>query len=336
MKVSLTQVSYWILLLVLLAGCGETTPTPSQEQAVSPTQAPPTSTLQPTKTATPNSTATLEPTVTATIEPTKEATMTPTPEPTFTELLSIEDAPDSLNAPYGIAVDSQDNLYVFDAGNGRLLKFDSNGSLIQTWDTQGEGEGEFNSLGFGGIAIDADDNIFVVDNGNFRIQKFDADGNFVTQWGGEGRRNGQFKRAIGIAIDAEGNVYVTDDERPEVQVFDNDGNFLRKWGSGGRDPGEFAHATGIAVGADGMVYVADYENKWVQNINGCKLWIGYIRLSYKIVKLDVRGHTEGLKMRNTSDMLSKGLQYIVKKVQKYRSTERIQISGMIQVTGNAQ
>ena len=117
--------------------------------------------------------------------------------------------------------------------------------LLQTWDAKGSGEGELNSLGFGGLAVDANDNLFVVDNGNYRIQKFDSDGNFVTQWGSEGLRDGQFQRAIGIALDAAGNVYVTDDGRPEIQVFDNDGNFLRKWGSRGGDDGQFRHPTGI-------------------------------------------------------------------------------------------
>ena len=84
--------------------------------------------------------------------------------------------------PYGIAINSEGNIYVTDVGNGRVLIFDGSGNLTSAWDAQGSSEGEFNSLGFGGLAIDSNDNVFVVDNGNHRIQKFDKDGNFLLQW----------------------------------------------------------------------------------------------------------------------------------------------------------
>ena len=190
---------YLSCLTVLLIGCqsGETETAVSQATAIPATEVPPTETpVPPTETAvpptdTPEPTNTPEPTTipteTATVTPeptaTEEPTMIPTPEPMFTELLIIQN---EFKEPGGIAIDSLDNLYVLDAGNNRVLKFDSEGALLQTWDTQGSGDGEFNSLGFGGLAVDANDNLFVVDNGNFRIQKFDNDGNFITQWGSEG------------------------------------------------------------------------------------------------------------------------------------------------------
>ena len=103
----------------------------------------------------------------------------------------LPNPPISFNAPGGIAVDSADNLYVWDAGRSRLLKYDSQGELLETWDEQGSGDGQFNSLGFGGIAIDGQDNIFGVDNGNFRIQKFAGNGRYLTQWGLQGTGDGQ-------------------------------------------------------------------------------------------------------------------------------------------------
>jgi len=193
--------------------------------------------------------------------PTQEAAMMP-------ELLfEITNTPDKMKDPYGIALNSEGSIYVTDAGNGRVLVFKGDGTFTSKWDAQGSGEGEFNSLGFGGLAIDANDNVFVVDNGNHRIQKFDKDGNFLLQWGSEGRGDGQFVRAIGITTDKDNNVYVTDDGNPFVQKFDNNGNFLMKWGGAGKGDGEFSHATGIDVDMNGNIFVADYENKRVQKFD---------------------------------------------------------------------
>lgn len=206
----------------------------------------------------------------ATIESTQaQPTSSPIPEVTMTP--ETFDFPkitfDGMKDPYGITINSLGNLYVTDAGNGRVLVFDNTGNLLSTWDKQGSGDGEFKSMGFGGIAIDSNDNVFVVDNGNFRIQKFDKDGNYITQWGSEGTGDSQFVRAIGIATDKDGNVYVTDDGNPFVQKFDNDGNFIMKFGEQGEGDGQFSHATGIAVDAQGNIFVADYENKRTQKFD---------------------------------------------------------------------
>ncbi|HNB41055.1 MAG TPA: 6-bladed beta-propeller, partial [Anaerolineales bacterium] len=115
-----------------------------------------------------------EPSPTSTPEPTTTPTSTPIPMPSQVSEINLPDDP--MNAPYGIAVNSLGNLYVNDAGNNRVLIFDADGNLLSKWDTQGSGDGEFKTLGFGSLAIDADDNVFIVDNGNSRIQKFDKDG----------------------------------------------------------------------------------------------------------------------------------------------------------------
>ncbi len=169
--------------------------------------------------------------------------------------------------PYGVAINSLGNIYVNDAGNSRVLVFDSAGALLSAWEAKGKGNGEFDSLGFGGIAIDSQDNVFVVDNGNFRIQKFDKDGNFVTEFGSNGSGEGLFRRVIGIAIDAQDNVYTTDDGSPYVQKFDNNGQFIFRFGGAGDADGKFLHATGITIDRNGNIYVSDYEKKNIQKFD---------------------------------------------------------------------
>ncbi|HEU4444149.1 MAG TPA: SBBP repeat-containing protein, partial [Nitrososphaeraceae archaeon] len=86
--------------------------------------------------------------------------------------------------------DTFDNVYVTDAGNNRIQKFDNNGKLIAAWGSKGSGEGQLDTPH--DIAVDSSGNVYVAEQGNFRIQKFDSKGNFIAAWGSEGTGDSQF------------------------------------------------------------------------------------------------------------------------------------------------
>ena len=75
----------------------------------------------------------------------------------------------------GIALDSEENIYVLDKGNFRIQKFDKSGQFLQTIGRKGQGPGEFQAaLGF---FIDARNNIYADD---FRqIDRFNKQGQFI-------------------------------------------------------------------------------------------------------------------------------------------------------------
>jgi hypothetical protein len=75
---------------------------------------------------------------------------------------------------FRLGVDSEGNIYVMDAGNSRIQKFDSNGEYVQTIGKKGQGPGEFDSMF--GFFIDQEDQIYV--SSGTKIQKFSADGAF--------------------------------------------------------------------------------------------------------------------------------------------------------------
>lgn len=88
----------------------------------------------------------------------------------------------SLFYPLSIAGGPDGRVYVLDAGNSRVLCFDSTGQIISQWGQAGAGAGEF-AFGDGGliqggrnlrgsIAVDEDGFIYVADPGNQRMQKF--------------------------------------------------------------------------------------------------------------------------------------------------------------------
>src|SRR6266480_3478908 len=121
--------------------------------------------------------------------------------------------------PYGVAVDSNQNLYVVDTGNQRIQVFDATGNFKFTFGRSGSGNGRFSLPR--GIAVDSSQNIYVTDSGNHRIQVFDSAGNFKFRFGNSGAGNGQFNFPRGVAVDSSQNIYVADGGNHRIQVFDS-------------------------------------------------------------------------------------------------------------------
>ena len=164
--------------------------------------------------------------------------------------------------PAGIAVDSQERLYVTDEWNQRVSVFDTQGILLDEWGQAGDGDGQLDRPS--GIALDNEENLLVVDTRNHRVQRFTRDGKFLARWGAFGSGDGQMNMPWGVAVNRDGQVYVTDWRNDRVQKFTAAGEFLLAWGQAGSGPGQFNRPAGIAVDGDGDVYVADWHNHRVQ------------------------------------------------------------------------
>ncbi|MDE0082503.1 MAG: peptidyl-alpha-hydroxyglycine alpha-amidating lyase family protein [Gammaproteobacteria bacterium] len=120
--------------------------------------------------------------------------------------------PDHFTAPADVAIADNGDVFIADghgnAGNNRVVKFDSRGNYLMEWGRTGYAPGEFRALH--AIDIDPNGRIFVGDRSNSRIQIFDPDGNHLATWT-------QFGRPSGIAFDGNGRIYVADSESDDVQ-----------------------------------------------------------------------------------------------------------------------
>jgi DNA-binding beta-propeller fold protein YncE len=172
------------------------------------------------------------------------------------------DGPGELIWPAGLALDSQEHVYVTDEWLNRVSIFDQVGHFLGDWGTAGNGEGELH--GPSGIAIDADDTLYIVDGRNHRVQKFTKDGEFLHAWGGLGSEPGRLNAPWGITIDHEGFVYVADHKNHRVQKFTADGEFVSQFGRYGTGKGQLNRPADVAVDPEGDVYVCDWANHRVQ------------------------------------------------------------------------
>lgn len=186
----------------------------------------------------------------------------PGDEEFVTEFSRYGDSDGELIWPAGVALDSQENVYVTDEWMNRVSVFDSEGNLLNTWGEEGVEEGRFNRPS--GIAVDSDDNVILVDSLNHRVQKFTQGGEFLTAWGGHGNGEGYFDSPWGIDVDDQGNVYVADHKNHRAQKFTPDGQFLAEFGVHGTGRGQVTRPSDVAVDQDGDVYLCDWANDRVQ------------------------------------------------------------------------
>lgn len=160
-----------------------------------------------------------------------------------------------LDQPSDIALDRLGNIYVADAGNFRIVKYDPHGEPLKTWGTQGDGPGEFNFPH--SIVVDGRDRIYVTDRENGRIQIFDTEGRYLDQWD-------QLGAAYVLTLGPDGTLWMTDARAGTILNLDLEGRILGTFGQWGKEIGDFGFGHGIALSKDGTVFVSELLNWRVQ------------------------------------------------------------------------
>ena len=164
----------------------------------------------------------------------------------------------------GVAVDSRDQVYVFNRGTCPMIVFNRDGSVARTW-----GEGVFKTPH--GVSVGPDDEIYCVDSGDSTVRKFTPEGKLLMTLGTADspapKMSGKpFNRPTHLAVDKRtGELYVSDGySNARVHKYTPDGKYLTSWGESGTGEGQFNIVHNIDTDSDGWVYIADRENRRVQ------------------------------------------------------------------------
>lgn len=194
------------------------------------------------------------------------------------------------NAPQGVAVDNQGNVYVADTGNSAVRVINPGGE-VQTLAGDGTvGSNDSPSARFDGLMGVATDGasvyVYLSDTGNHRIRRLDPSGAVITIAGAErGFADGSASRArfaepSGIATDGAGKLVVADGINSLVRLVDPElaanNSPQAVWtlaGTGGRgltngagDVARFLTPRGVAVAPSSAIFVADTGNHVLRRI----------------------------------------------------------------------
>ena len=192
--------------------------------------------------------------------------------------------------PYGIAVDSNGNLYIGDVLHYRIRKVDTNGMISTIAGTGQEGYGGDNGPGADaliglatGLVVDANFNVYFADSTNAIVRKIDPSGT-ISPFAGSGEY-GYINDGIpatqellvptGLAFDQSGNLYISDINLNRVVKVDTTmtattvaGNETAGFaGDGGLAlNAELDFPNGLALNSSGALYIADQYNRRVREV----------------------------------------------------------------------
>ncbi len=227
------------------------------------------------------------------------------------------------NRPWGITIDSTDNLFVAEQSNHTIRKitpagvvslFAGSTGISGSTDATGT-TARFNTPE--GLAIDGANNLYVANYGNHTIRKITSAGAVTTVAGLAGTSGiadgtgtaARFSNPVGITSDAAGTLYVADSSNNIVRKITQAGVVTTLAGSttgiagstnGTGSAAKFSLPYGIKVDAVGNVYVADVYNYTVRKITPAGLVstvvgdVGATPFAEGVLPAVVGGYTLGL------------------------------------------
>jgi DNA-binding beta-propeller fold protein YncE len=169
----------------------------------------------------------------------------------------------------GVAFDAAGNIYVADAGNGRIQKFGPDRAFLTSWRSEASPavDDTFLATGRGnkgvanplthcpaGLALDRQGRVYVSERATKTIVVFDPDGRPLASAATPSMQ------PEGLALDSDGNIWVADNSN-RVLKFSPDGALLATWDNFAHGAGDLKVPMGLAVDAQNRVFVADQGNR---------------------------------------------------------------------------
>lgn len=210
-----------------------------------------------------------------------------------------------LDHPFGLAVDSSDNVFIADTHNNRIREILASNSYIYTISGLGTpayagDESDAASAALNspiGLAIDSADNLYIADSGNFVIriiwkashvsatdstttiranviETLVGSGTWGLSYDGTSATTAWLGTPAALAVDSAGNVYFSDVDHQRVMVLSN--SMVNTVAGGGMaigDNGPAANAQlvmpfDVATDSKGNVYSLDMARNGVRRVSG--------------------------------------------------------------------
>jgi hypothetical protein len=185
----------------------------------------------------------------------------------------------SLNAPWGLALDASNNLYIADWQNSRIRKVAANGIITtlagtNTTNYSGDGKQAANAgLNYPrGVCVDSLGDVFICDSGNNRIRKVATNGVINTIAGGGtnglgdggAATNATLNGPTAAAVDTLRNLFIADSSNNRIRKVGTNG-FITTVAGGGTNVAasgvvatnaDIPNPVGIAIDLFGNLFVS--------------------------------------------------------------------------------
>ena len=177
------------------------------------------------------------------------------------------------NQVAGVAVDKEDNVYLYNRSDHQVMVFAKNGDFVKSWDVK------FSNPH--GMHIGPDGNFYFADCDAHVVLKYSPDQTLLltlgtydvpSNTGYEGELMvvphpaGPFNLPTGVVVSDDGSIFVSDGYgNCRFHKFSPDGALLDTWGEAGKDnPMDFHLPHGIGINKDGLLAICDRENHRIQ------------------------------------------------------------------------
>lgn len=201
----------------------------------------------------------------------------------------------SLNAPFGVYVNDNGNIFIADTANHKIRKVEDGilstiagriSSILDPFGYGGDGGQAVNALFWNPTEIygDQEGNLYIADYVNNFIRKIDASG-IITSIVGTGSNdftgdggsavNASIAQPSDVFVDSFGNIFICDTGNQRIRKVDASGIISTVAGNGGND--SFAdnvpatetsliYPSGICVDTIGNLYIADTDNNRIRKV----------------------------------------------------------------------
>jgi len=174
------------------------------------------------------------------------------------------DKRDGIEAPLGLVVDKEGNLYVAQGPSkrnkrARISVF--NACLKWERDIYITGFEEADSFTPYRLAIDKNDNIYVAGNYSSRVLVINPQGHILDMISVKEEKGGERinVKLNDVAVDRDDRLYLLSEQESHIYVYDNNRKFLFKFGQKGGSTGKLSRPRGFSIdNLNGRVYIVDY------------------------------------------------------------------------------
>lgn len=154
-----------------------------------------------------------------------------------------DDHENTLNYPVSISLDHNQNVYIVDFLNQRIVIYNKDGQYVDQINSE--------KIVDPTVVTVEDGFIYIFDKFDHQVKKFTANGELVLAFGTKGSGEGQFQYPFDIAVSEANNIFVSDSGNGRIQVFDEEGKYQYLVKSTNGMP------SGIALDYENNIYIAD-------------------------------------------------------------------------------